>query len=86
MSEVLERPTLNSDIAHGRLNRRKQIFDRFARQLQVCGVRADLHLLAPGNRARVADMNPLEIPVIVPKFEDSFASEAREIHVALGPI
>jgi len=68
------------------LSRRKQIFHRFAGQFQVCGIRADFDVLAPGNRARVADMNPLEIPVIVPKFEDPFPSEVREIYFAPGAI
>src|SRR5262249_46255161 len=33
-----------------------------------------------------ADVNPLEIPVVVPKFENAFASEVREIYLAFSGV
>jgi len=70
----------------GGLKRRKQIFDRFAGQSHVSGVWANFDVRTPGNRARVADVNALEIPVIVPKFENTFASEVGEIYLAFSAV
>lgn len=65
---------------------RKDLFGRFAGNLEVNGIGAQVDLIASCYLTVFADVNFLKFAVIIPEFEHTLSYEMREVNFSLYPI